>query len=77
MAPAVIPRAGADKDAADKPVRTVEAVRRAGVRVIRVVAIGAHGRSSNDDRWDSNADLNLSMCGRHREQEKSECREKF
>jgi hypothetical protein len=39
---AVIPRAGADKDAADEPARTVVAVRCASIRVVRVIAPAAH-----------------------------------
>lgn len=39
---AVVPRAGADKDAANKPTRTVEANWSASVGRIRVVAIGAN-----------------------------------
>ncbi len=38
---AVIPRAGADEEPADKPAGTVEAVRRAGVGIVAVVAIRA------------------------------------
>lgn len=40
---AAIPRAGSDKDAAKKPARTVEAVRRAGVGIVAVVSVGANG----------------------------------
>jgi hypothetical protein len=38
---AVIPRAGADEEPADKPAGTVEAIGRAGVRVVAVIAIRA------------------------------------
>ncbi len=41
-----IPGAGADEDAADEPVRSIEAVGCAGVRIIIVVAIGADGRGA-------------------------------
>src|SRR5208282_6056875 len=44
---AVVPGAGADEYAAGKPIGTVEAVGGAGIRVIIIVAIGAHRRSSN------------------------------
>jgi hypothetical protein len=37
----VIPGAGADKEATDEPARAIEAIGRAGVRIIRVVAPGA------------------------------------
>jgi hypothetical protein len=37
----VEPRAGADKHATREPLRSVVAVRRAGVRVIAIVAVGA------------------------------------
>jgi hypothetical protein len=38
---AVIPRAGADKDSAYEPLRTIVAIGRAGVWIIGVIAIGA------------------------------------
>src|SRR5713226_6970792 len=41
---AVIPGAGSDEDAAGEPIRSVESVGRAGVRVIVVVAISANWR---------------------------------
>jgi hypothetical protein len=47
---AVKPGAGADEDAAYEPVRSVEAVGCAGVRIIIVVAIGADGRGAVIDR---------------------------
>lgn len=80
---AVEPRTSADKHAADKPVRTVVAVGRAGVWVIRVVPVGAHGRradvrraDSHRDRSDSDADRNaLCLRGRCGNQEYSKYRE--
>src|SRR5208282_5940283 len=77
MAPAVVPRAGADKYAADKPVRAVIAVRRAGVRGIRVVAVDTGGSRAQIGRATADADHHLRVCGRNQNQEKSECREKF
>jgi hypothetical protein len=41
---AVIPRAGADKQAADEPIWAVEAVRRTSIGVIIVVAVSAYRR---------------------------------
>ncbi len=40
---AAIPGTGADEDAAAEPIRSVESVGRAGVWVVVVVAVGAHG----------------------------------
>jgi len=48
-----IPGAGADEDAADEPVRSIEAVGCAGVRIIIVVAIGADGRGAVIGRGDN------------------------
>src|SRR5579862_9055852 len=46
MAPApTVPRADADEDAVIEPLGTVVAIRRAGIWVIRVVAIGAVWRA--------------------------------
>jgi hypothetical protein len=50
VAAAVEPWAGADEDAAGKVARTVVAVRRAGVWVLSVVAIGADGCRANISR---------------------------
>ena len=62
---AVEPRTGADECAANEPTGTVVGVRRAGVRGIGGVAIAAHGRRTNVDRADANADHNsLCVCGR-------------
>ncbi len=43
---AVIPGPGADEDAAGEPIRSIEAVGCAGVRIIVVVAISADGRGA-------------------------------
>ena len=72
-----VPRTGADEHAACKPVRTVVAVRRTGVRVIRIVAIGADRRTHHDGcRPNSHAYHNsLRVRGRRRHQESCEYRE--
>jgi hypothetical protein len=67
---AVVPRAGADKDAADKVVGTVESVRRALVGVVAVVSVGANGSYADVAvaRADSNSNGNLSLgvtCRKH------------
>jgi hypothetical protein len=67
---AVVPRAGADKDAADKVVGTVESVRRALVGVVAVVSVGANGGYSDVAvaPADSNPNGNLSLgvtCRKH------------
>jgi len=73
MVPApTIPGPGADEDAANKPVRTVVAVRRACVRIIRVVAIRANRRSSNSNWRNIDADRNLGVCGGHEHQAHAE-----
>src|SRR5208282_3683784 len=77
MAVAAEPGTGADKDAAGKPVRAVIAVRRAGVRGIRVVAVDTGGSSAPIGRAAADADHHLRVCGRNQNQEKSERREKF
>lgn len=64
-APAVVPRAGADEGSASKPVRTIEPVRRARVRIISVVAVRADRRHShsNHGRRRANCDANRhSLC---------------
>ena len=74
---AVVPGAGADEYAAGKPIGTVEAVGGAGIRVIIIVAIGAHRRSSNNRGTDSDTDRNLGVCGRNSKEEKSKYRKQF
>src|SRR6266550_790410 len=65
---AAVPRASANKDTADKVVRTVEAIRCAFVGVVVIVSVRANG-SRADVAWsDSNANGNLSLgvtCGKH------------
>ena len=41
----VVPGTSADKHSARKPLRTIEAVRRTGIGIIRIVAVGANRRS--------------------------------
>ncbi len=52
---AVIPRTGADKDSAREPLRTVVAVWRTRVRVIRVVTVSARGSGAKVSRANSNS----------------------
>jgi hypothetical protein len=71
---AVIPRAGADEDADDEPIRSVVAVGRASVWVVVVVAVGADGRRAIVIRGaDSDAHNNaLGVRGRCGEEANSE-----
>jgi hypothetical protein len=65
----VKPRASTDEDTAGEPTGTVVAVRRARVRVISIVAVGAHRGWTNVSWADSNADHNsLCVCERCRNQ---------
>jgi hypothetical protein len=57
----VEPRAGAYKDAPRKVVWPVVTVRRAFIRVIPIVAVGAHRSRTVVARADSNANRNLRM----------------
>src|SRR5712664_3985667 len=71
---AAVPRAGADEDAADKVVRTVEAIWGAVVRVVVIVSVRAN-RSYADvavTRADSNVKGNLSLCVACSEHENAE-----
>src|SRR5260370_12545944 len=58
----VIPRSGADEDAAGEPIRSVIAVGGARVRIIVVIAIGADG-SRLVIRWTSNTDATSYALG--------------
>ena len=60
---AVEPRAGADEDAADEVVRSVVAVRCAGVRIVAVVTVGAGRRRADGAvNWAyPDADANLRV----------------
>jgi hypothetical protein len=51
----VIPRTRADKHTTYKPARTVVAVRRAGIRIIRVISVCTHWRPGHVARPDSKA----------------------
>src|SRR6267154_1155796 len=67
---AAVPRAGANKDTADKVIRTVEAIRCASVGVVVVVTVRANGSCADVAvaRSDSDADGNLSLgvtCRKH------------
>lgn len=58
---AVKPWPSADEESAGKPTRTIVAVRRAGVRGITIVAVGAHRSCRHVSRTDSNSDRK-SLC---------------
>lgn len=64
---AVVPGAGADEDAADEVVRSVVAVRSAGVRIVAVVTKGADRRWADGAVYrtypDSHANLGLGAAG--------------
>ena len=69
----VIPRPRADKHAADEPIGTVIAVRRASVRIIAVVSVGAYWRRPNVSRANSYAnDHPLCACKRSAKQANAE-----
>jgi hypothetical protein len=73
---AMEPRAGANEYAPDEPIWTVVAIRGAGVRVIRIVAIGANRRWA--DNWGANADADrdsLGVCVRCRHKANTKYRE--
>ena len=81
---AVVPRACADEDATDKPIRTVVAIGRARVRRIRVIPIGANRRCANIGGTDShrhradcdaNANLRLRRGRRNHERDCQNCHE--
>ena len=55
---AVIPGASPDKHATDEPLRTVVALRCASVRIIGMVAVGAHGRRTDISGSDANPNPN-------------------
>jgi hypothetical protein len=69
-AEAAEPWAGADEDAADEPVRAVETVRRAGIGVIRVVAVGTDRRGADVTRTHANTNRDLRFRRRSREEHK-------
>jgi len=70
------PRACADEKAAREPARAVVAIRRAGVRVIPVVAVGANGSRTDIPRPDAHAHDNaLSASVRRQGQGRSKYRE--
>lgn len=74
---AVEPRTGTDEDAAREPLRAVVAIRRARVRRVWIVAIGADGRPNIGRRADANADCNsLSLRVRRGNQENAKYSQK-
>jgi hypothetical protein len=52
---AVEPRTRTDEHAPNKPLRAVVTIRGTGIRIIRVVAIGADRRRTHDSRADSDS----------------------
>jgi hypothetical protein len=71
VAPA-IPRPGANEHAAYKPIRAVVAIRGARVRIIRVVAVWADRGACHVTWTNANADRDLGMRGRDKEEEHPE-----
>ena len=66
MSPAVVPGACADKDPAREPTRTVVAVGRASIRIVRVIAVSADRRASHnaadaDPHSDARSNNDLSL----------------
>ena len=75
---AMEPRPGANKDSAGEPAWSIVAVGCAGVRVIVVVAIRAHGRRPHVDRPHSHPYCNLlGMRIRRNQQAKTQQCQKF
>jgi hypothetical protein len=73
---AVVPGAGADEDAADEVVRSVEAVRSAGVRIVAVVTISAGGRRPDRAVHGTYSNAHGKLCmsvSRSEEQNPHEC----
>ncbi len=68
------PGSGADEDSAREPVRPIVAVGRTGVRIVSIVAIGAHRRCAIVARPkpDSYADLSLRV-GQRNHQNRQQC----
>ncbi len=69
MSPAV-PGACADKDPIREPTRTVVAVGRAAIRIVRVITISADWRASDiaaKANAHSDSDLSLRICKRQRQ----------
>jgi hypothetical protein len=62
---AVIPRASADEDAANEPLRTIIAARGAGIGIVAVVTVGANRRRSHISGANSNPYDNPSVGGKH------------
>jgi len=70
MSPAVVPGASADKDPVHEPVRTVVAVGRATIRIVRVIAVSTDRRASHitaEANADSDSDLSLRIRKRQRQ----------
>ncbi len=69
----VIPGAGTDKHAVNKVVRAVVAIRRATIRVIPVVAVGADRSRPVVRRTNSDADKHSLCMRRNRRREHANC----
>jgi len=64
---AVIPRAGANEQAAGKPIRTVIAVRSASIRIVSVIAVSTHWWAIRNRRAiGTNTYSNRNLCMRVR-----------
>ncbi len=72
---AVIPRAGANENSTHKIVWPVVSVRRASIRVISIVAVGAYRSGTVVGRADSNADNHSLRMRRNRCQEHANCQQ--
>jgi hypothetical protein len=72
---AVIPRAGANENSTHKIVWPVVAVRRASIRVVSIVAVGAYRSGTVVGRADSNADNHSLRMRRNRCQEHANCQQ--
>jgi hypothetical protein len=70
ISPAVVPGASADKDPAHEPVRTIVAIGRASIRIVRVIAVSADRRASNiTAEADPHSDPDLSLRIRERQRQ--------
>src|SRR5467141_557183 len=72
---AMKPRAGANENSTYKIVWPVVAIRRASIRVIPIVAVGAHRSRPVVGRADSNADNHSLRMRRNRCQEHANCQQ--
>jgi hypothetical protein len=71
----VVPRADADENSVDEVIGAVIAIRRAGVRGIVIVTIGASGWRTVVAGTDTDGDMNLRVgrsCGQHENSKQSQ-----